>query len=66
MAQSSLTGGELDAKRLISFADKGTGSADGARSEVMTHFEFVLVSGGMSGETVISGEGGLLDAASFP
>lgn len=56
---------------LIPFADRGTGSAlisfaGGGRSQARTHLVFFLVTGGISGETVISGEGGLLDAASGP
>lgn len=39
-------------------------SAGGGRDQLTTHFDFFLVSGGMSGETVISGEGGLLDTDS--
>lgn len=56
---------------LISLADRDTGSAlissaGGGRTQLTTHFDLVLVSGGKSGETVISGEGGLLDITSAP
>lgn len=71
MRRSSPSGGGLDADWLIPLADRDTGSAlislaGGGRDQLTTHFDLVLVSGGRSGETVISGEGGLLDTSSVP
>lgn len=39
-------------------------SAGGGRDQLTIHLDFFLVSGGMAGETVISGDEGLLDADS--
>lgn len=69
MRRSSPSGAGFGVGWLIPLADRDTGSAlnssaGGGRAQVTTHFDLVLVSGGMSGETLISGEGGLLDAAS--
>lgn len=71
MKRSSPPGSGVGVERLVSFSDRGTGFslisfAGGGRFQVTTNFALVLVTGGMSGETVISGEGGLLDAASIP
>lgn len=71
MRRSSPFGAGLDVDWLIPLADRGTGSAlissaGGGRVQLTTHFELVLVSGSISGETVISGEGDLLDTASVP
>lgn len=71
MKRSSPPGSGVGVERLVPFSDRGTGFslisfAGGGRFQVMTNFALALVTGGMSGETVISGEGGLLDAASIP
>lgn len=71
MRRSSSFGAGLDVDWLISLADRGTGSAlissaGGGRVQLTTHFELILVSGNISGETVVSGEGDLLDTASVP
>lgn len=71
MRRSSPPGNGVGVERLVPISDRGTGFslicfASGGRSQVTTHFVFVLVTGSMSGDTVISGEGGLLDAAPIP
>lgn len=71
MRRSSPSGGGVGVERLILLVDRGTGFASvfsvvRGRSHFTTHFVLVLVRGGMSGELVISGEGGLLDGASVP
>lgn len=69
MRRSSPSEAGFDADWLIPLADRDTGSAlissaGGGRAKLTTHFDLVLVSGSRSGETVISGEVGLLDTAS--
>lgn len=71
MRRSSPSGAGLGADWLTPLADRDTGSAlissaGGGRAQLTTRFDLVLVSGGKSGETVISGEGGLLDTSSIP
>lgn len=71
MRRSCPSGAGFGADWLIPLPDRDTGSAlislaGGGRDQLTTHFDLVLVRGGMSGETVISGEGGLLDTASVP
>lgn len=71
MRRSSPSRSGLGADWLIPFTDRDTGPAlislaGGGRDQLTTHFDLVLVSGGRSGETVISGEGGLLETSSVP
>lgn len=71
MRRSSPSVAGFGAGWLIPLADRDSGSAlmssaGGGRAQLTTHFVLALVNGGISGETVISGEGGLLDTASVP
>lgn len=69
MRRSSPSGAGFGADELIPLETRDPSSAlissaGGGRAQLTTHFDFFLVNGDMSGETVISGEGCLLDTGS--
>lgn len=71
MRRSSSRRGVVVVECLIPLVDKGTSFASisfagGGKSQITPNLVFAVDRGGISGETVISREGGLLDAASVP